>query len=375
MRFQTSRKIAVRWLVALTLVVTFAVATTAQTRAQEADAGGVAQQTDQNMSKLYRESVQEHRTEIGVYEDNVERIDDAITALRNELAEENRRGRADDLRFRLEQLEERKSSLDEKIDTARDAVSSADTAEEAFHGVLREDLMRQQEQTQKELDELDSRIATLEAELAEQRGVQVKERNIRAQIDELARKREELAAQPDIRPDNLAEEAALHEAAARSFAEREAARREQLTSVRESIAELERSLKQENRRAREKSLEAQIQELKMKEHELAIGPINGKRNGADEPLDTIKRGLKAEELRQTRRVDVLERKAAQLREQLESENRSARRKSLQLQIRELEHQQQRVGKPEQVPLPPITGFSGAPYGSAWDLDYEYQLQE
>jgi|GEM_PF-3455231 len=375
MKVQIDRKVSVRWLAAVTLVVASTLAMTGQTCAQQAEVPDTTPQRTQGLTEQYRASVQEHRAEIHAYEENVDRIDDAIGALRDELAQENRRGRAQDLRFRLEQLEERRTSLDERIETVRDAVSSADRPEEAFHNLLRQDLMRQQQQRRNELTELDSRIATLESELAEQPGGQVEERNLRAQIDELTRKREELARQPDIRPGDLADEDALQEAAARNFSQREAARREQLTSVRESIAQLERRLKQENRRNREKSIEAQIEELKMKEHELDIRPGDRRRTGVDEPLDIIKRGLKAEQLQRTRQIDVLERQAAQLREQLRTEDRSARSKSLQLQIRELEQQKKRVGKPEKVPLPPTTGFTGAPYGSAWDLDYEYKLQE
>jgi len=48
---------------------------------------------------------------------------------------------------------------------------------------------------------------------------------------------------------------------------------------------------------------------------------------------------------------------------------------LRLQIAELERQKKAVGKPKEELLPPTGGFVGAPYGSAWDLDYEYQVTE
>jgi len=375
MSIRIARKIRVRWLAAVTLVLAFAVVTMEQAYAQQAEAPNTPQPTAPDLAGQYRASIEAHRAEIGAYQDSIERIDDAIRALRRKLAEENRRGRAQDLRFRLQQLEERRSSLGERIETVRDAVSSADHPEEAFHNLLRQELIRQQEHRRNELDELDRRIATLESELAEQPAGKVAQRNLRAQIDELTRKREELARQPEIRPDDLADEDTLQETAARSFREREAARRVELASVRERIARLERSLKQENRRGREKSIETQIEELKMKEHELDVSSVSGTRNGVDEPLEIIKRGLKAEQLQRARQIEVLERKAAQLREQLRAENRYARRKTLQLQIGELEQQKKRAGRPEQVSLPPTTGFSGAPYGNAWDLDYEYQMQE
>jgi hypothetical protein len=378
MRLQLAKKIRARCLAPFTLLVAFAVATTGQLYAQQAEGPATTPQTEQDLAEQYRASVRERRTEIETYQVNVEHIDDAIRAVQDELAEENRAGRVKDLRSRLEQLREQRSALDEQIATEQHAISSADTAENAFYNVAREDLFEREEQRTKELDELDARIATLEAELNEQRGMQIEEKNLRRQIEELTRRRDELTNQPEIRSDDLAEQEAIEAAAATSFREAEAARREQLTSVRETIAQLERDLAHEDRRGRKKSIEAQIEKLKMREHELNIDPVSGRRaegKAGDESLDVIQRGLKAEEMKRTSQVAVLDQTVAQLRAQFRAERRSSRRKSLLLQIRELEEQKKAVGKPEQVPLPPATGFIGAPYGSAWDEDSEYRPQE
>jgi len=378
MKLWVSRKIDVRRLFSFTLTLTFCIATSVRASAQQAESAGKTDQIGPNLADQYRASVQERRAEIQAYQESGGRIDDAIRALRNELAKENRKGRAKDLLIRIEQLSKRRSALEERIEKEQEVVSGADEAETVFYSLAAKDLMQQQEERDNELRSLDTQIAMLKRELNAKRGRQVKEKVLRGQIDELSRRREKMANQPAIRAQDLAEPEAVQAALARSVRRTEAARRKQLKSIQENVAELEQTLAREDRWARRKSIETQIAELKMKQHELGIDPLPArreKREAVDEPLQAIEVGLNTDQLERTRRAEVLDQRAAKLREKLQTENRHARRKSLRLQIAELERQKKAVGKPKEELLPPTGGFVGAPYGSAWDLDYEYQVTE
>ena len=68
---------------------------------------------------------------------------------------------------------------------------------------------------------------------------------------------------------------------------------------------------------------------------------------------------------------MLGQRIKRLREQSRVENRPGRRKSIGLQIQELERQKSGKSQRDFEP-PPTKGFTGAPYGSAWDLDSEYK---
>jgi hypothetical protein len=115
-----------------------------------------------------------------------------------------------------------------------------------------------------------------------------------------------------------------------------------------------------------------ISELKLRERELEVAPASpGEDEAGGEPGRIIERGLKRGREQQERRVEVLNRRINRLREQLRVENRVSRRKSIDLQIRELERAKSGKSQSDFEP-PPRKGFTGAPYGSAWDLDAQYE---
>jgi len=316
----------------------------------------------------YRKRVEERRAEMRSGREDVKSIDDTIRALRKEIAAEGRRGRVKDLRSRIDQLNERKETLNKRIERERQAISGAAEADEAYRRVSAGDLIEQQKQRAQAIRDLDGQIAALKKQLLKQGGRKGRRNNLQKQIEELSGKRNELASRPPVAPEDVTDPAVVENALARRFSEAEARRKDELKNVRARIDDLQKQLAGEGRRARRQSTEAMIAELKLKERELQVAPAP---SGKEEPRQVIERGFKRERENQQRRGEVLDQKINMLRRQLRVEGRAARRKSINLQIRELERQ--KSGKSEKsFQPPPEKGFTGAPYGSAWDLDAVYK---
>ena len=349
-------------LIRLTILLAFAplVLVDGQARAQERPRPKLAEQ--------YRKRVEQRQAEMRSGREDVKNIDDTIRALRKEIAAEGRRGRIKDLRSRIDHLNERKETLNKRIERERQAISGAAEPDEALRRVSASDLIEQQKQRAQAISDLDGQIAALKRQLVKQGGRKGRRSNLQKQIEELTGKRNELASRPRVDPEDATDAAAVENALARRFSEAEARRKDQLKNVRARIDDLQKKLASEGRRARRQSTESMIAELKLKERELQVAPPPA---GGEEPRQAIERAFKREREDQERRAEGLDHKINMLRRQLRTEGRAARRKSVNLQIQEL--QRQKSGKPQKgFQPPPKKGFTGAPYGSAWDLDAEYK---
>ena len=338
-------------------------------------AHGYARAQDRAAPELadqYRERVEERRSEIRSEQQDVQRIDDTIRALRKEMAADGRRGRIKDLRSRIDQLNERKEGLKKKTDTERQAVSGATEPDEAYRRVSAGDLIEQQKLRTETIRDLDGQIAALKRQLVEKGGRRGRKSNLQRQIEELSGKRDELASRPRIDPEDVTDAAAVEDALARRFKEAEARRENELKRVRAQIDAMQERLAKEGRRVRRQSIEAMISELKLREHEFKVAPARpGDDEAEGESRRAIERGIKRERAHQDLRAEILDQKIKRLRGQLRVEGRGARRRSIDLQIQELERQ--KSGKSQRAfEPPPKKGFTGAPYGSAWDLDAEYK---
>jgi len=343
--------------------------------AQEEQAGD-KEQVSQEPVDQYRKNIEERQSEITVMSENAARIDAAIRALGDELKRESRRGRAKDIRARIQRLNSQKTVLDQRIEAERSALSQDGKLQpgETFNGVAAKDLTEEQAQRVSEIQVLDARIAALKTRLERRRGSRVRRENLNRQIQELSSKRDALAARSGV---DLQDAAAVRAELARRFAQQEANRRSELEAVRARLAELKRGVAAENRRIRRENLEARIAELKLREEELDIESPRRRfrraRATAGRPVQTIGRGLRARQTLRARQAEMLDRRITRLRRRLRADGRPGRRKSISLQISELERQKQAIGKRETAFQPPPTrGFDGAPYRGTSDLDREYK---
>ncbi|MCK5558281.1 MAG: hypothetical protein KAJ01_07885, partial [Candidatus Hydrogenedentes bacterium] len=166
---------------------------------QETEAGD-AEQVPKELADQYGISLEERQSEVSVLSENVVRIDNAMRALRNELAREDRRGRAKDLRARIEQLTERKKAFNERIETERRALPQAGELEpgEAFNRVAAKELVEEQTRRHGEIQALDEQIAALQTRLERRGGTRIRRENLTKQIEELTRGRAELASRRDV---------------------------------------------------------------------------------------------------------------------------------------------------------------------------------
>ena len=341
---------------------------------QEKQAGD-KEQVSQEPVDQYRKNLEERQSEISVMSENAARIDGAIRALQDELKAENRRGRAKDIRARIQQLNSQKTVLDKRIEAERSVLSQDGKLQpgETLNRVTAKDLTGEQKQRASEIQALDVRIAALRSRLERRRGSRVRRENINRQILELSSKRDALAARPGI---DAKDTAAVRAELAKRFAQEEANRRSELEAVRARMAQLKRGVAEENRRIRRKNIEARIAELKLREQELDIeSPRRRYRRAATagRPGQAIGRGLRARQTVRTRQAEMLDRRITMLRRRLRADGRPGRRKSISLQISELERQKQAIGKREAAFQPPPTrGFDGAPYRGTSDLDREYK---
>jgi len=336
---------------------------------------GAQERVAPDLAEQYRRNVEERRSELRSIREDVQQIDDAVRDLRKEMAAENRQGRMKDLRSRIDDLRKRQEALNGRIERERQALSGAAEPDEAFRRLSAGDLVEREQEKEKAIRGLDGQIAALKKQLGEQQGREVRERNLQDQIEELSRRRDELASRPRIDPEDMSDAEAVEVALAERFTEAETRRNDELKRVGARIDDLQKRLAKEGRRVRRGSIEAMIAELKLRERELEVAPARrGEDEAAGEPGRVIERGLKREREQQERRVEVLNRRIERLREQLRVENRTARRKSIGLQIRELERARSGKSQSDFEP-PPRKGFTGAPYGSAWDLDAEYKPPE
>ncbi len=341
---------------------------------QEKQAGD-KEQVSQEPVDQYRKNLEERQSEISVMSENAARIDGAIRALQDELKAENRRGRAKDIRARIQQLNSQKTVLDKRIEAERSVLSQDGKLQpgETLNRVTAKDLTGEQKQRASEIQALDVRIAALRSRLERRRGSRVRRENINRQILELSSKRDALAARPGI---DAKDTAAVRAELAKRFAQEEANRRSELEAVRARMAQLKRGVAEENRRIRRKNIEARIAELKLREQELDIeSPRRRYRRTATagRPDQAIGRGLRARQTVRTRQAEMLDRRITTLRRRLRADGRPGRRKSISLQISELERQKQAIGKREAAFQPPPTrGFDGAPYRGTSDLDREYK---
>jgi chromosome segregation ATPase len=342
---------------------------------QEEQAGD-KEQVSQEPVDQYRKSIEERQSEISVMSENAARIDGAIRALQDELEAESRRGRAKDVRARIQQLNGQKTVLDERIEAERRALSQDGKLRpgEALNRVAAKDLTEEQKQRVSEIGALDARIAALRSRLERRRGSRVRRESLNKQILELSSKRVALAARPGV---DVQDTKAVRAELAKRFTQEEANRRSELEVVRARVAELKRGVAGENRRIRRENIEERIAELKLREQELDIGsPRRRYRRAAataGRPEQAIGRGLRARQTARTRQAEMLDRRITMLRRRLRADGRPVRRKSISLQISELERQKQAIGKREAAFQPPPTrGFDGAPYRGTSDLDSEYK---
>jgi len=325
-----------------------------------------------DLTDLYRERLEQRRNETRSDQQDVKRIDEAIRALREEMSTDGRQGRIKDLRSRIDQLNQRKQALKKKTDREREAASGKEGPAEVFRRLSAGDLIQQQKQRTDAITDLDAQIAALKRQLGEQRGREVREGNLRRQVEELSRRRRELENRPSIAPQDASDAANVEDALARRFNEAEARRENELKRVQAQIDAMQERLAREGRRVRRQSMEAMISELKLNQRELEGAPLRpGLDKAEGESRRAIERGLKMERQNLERRAEILDQKIKKLQGQLRVENRYARRRSIDLQIRELERQKREKSQKEFEP-PKTKGFTGAPYGSAWDLDAEYK---
>ncbi len=341
---------------------------------QEEQAGDKEQVTQEPVDQ-YRKSLEERQSEISVMSENAARVDGAIRALRDELEAEGRRGRAKDIRARIQQLNSQKTVLDERIEAERRTLSQDGKLQpgETFNRVAAKDLTEEQAQRASEIQALDARIDGLKSQLERRRGSRIRRENLNRRIQVLSRKRDALAARPGV---DVQDKAAVQGELAKRFAQEEANRQRELEAVRARLVELKRGFAEENRRIRRKNMEARIAALKLRQQELDIEPPRRRYRRAATaggPNQTIGRGLRARQTARTRQAEVLDRRITMLRRRLRADGRRTRRKSISLQIGELERQKQAIGKREAAFQPPPTrGFDGAPYRGTSDLDYEYK---
>jgi hypothetical protein len=327
------------------------------------------------LAEQYRASVKEREDEVKTLGDDVERTEEAIGILERQLAAEKREARTKDLRTKIEQLKAYEEELNSKLEKHRKAVSEGKEPEKAFYSVAGGDLQEREKRREEEIGDLESRIESLKKQLELQTGRQGRQKNLQQQIEELSRDRDELANRPAIDATKLTEPEAVQEELAKPFAEREAKGQKDLEDVRTKMAALEKQLEGEKRQVRRKNIEAQIERLKLQEHELGTRP-EGAPAEEGEAAKVIERGLKVRQMETERRREVLDKQVATLRGKLRTEKREARRKSLLLQIQEIENQKEAVGKPQsKAETPQGKGFVGAPYGSPSDPDYAYKSKE
>jgi hypothetical protein len=332
---------------------------------------GLSQETAGDTDQ-YRKSLEERRSELNVMSENVVRIDDAIQTLQDELEAENRRGRAKILRARIQRLGGQKEALNQRIAAERRVLSQDGALEpgEVFDKVAAKDLAEEQAQRAGEIQVLDARIAALKSRLDRRRGSRVTRRNLSRQIQELSSKRDALAARPGV---DVQDAVAVRAELARRFAQEEANRRSEVEAVRARVAEHKSNVAEESRRIRRKNVEARMAELKLRQQEIDIEPPRRRYRRGEAGGGPIGRGLRARRTLRERRAGVIDQRITTLRRRLRTEGRSARRKSINLQITELERQKQAIGKRE-APFqpPPRRGFGGVRYRGTYDLDHEYK---